>query len=499
MRKPPKLIVSLPGRDVPSVREEAQRAKAAGADIAELRLDRWPVETLERLPQLFPSPIPLLATLRSRAEGGEGPDDELTRARWIERASELPFELVDLELRRDSRRRSLEASRSVLSVHLPSAHPVEAWAPLLERASAGEAFVKVVFPATLEELATEVLPRLPVHRNGPFVLHTTGASGPLLRAWGMRLGLAAVYAQLPRTPPGSRRSAPPVESAQIPVDHLHHYFRHGGEGPLQVLLGHPVAHSFSPAIHANWIRQLDRSGLYIALDVATPAEFDHALRLLEERGANGVNVTHPWKQLALSLSDSASASARTVGAANTLRFENGRRLAENTDVQAVSRRIRELREDGSWDGRSLTVIGTGASASATLFAAKELGIEAVVAGRNPAAANALAARYGAKTWESSAPSPASLLVHATPVGREQERSLDVNLAPLLSRSTYLLDFVYRPADPVLARAAAAAGARYEDGYRLLVYQAARSFELFWGRPLDASLEHRQLEEPPCAA
>jgi len=144
------------------------------------------------------------------------------------------------------------------------------------------------------------------------------------------------------------------------------------------------------------------------------------------------------------------------------------------------------------------VLGAGGAARATLAAARELGASATVFARRPSAAEALAKEFGAAAGAPGEGAPAGLVVHATNVGREPGSSLEVPIAPWLGRLSHLLDWVYAPNEPVVRRAAERAGASYEDGWRLLVYQAAASYEIWWGRPPAEASVVRSVEEGPCA-
>jgi len=172
--------------------------------------------------------------------------------------------------------------------------------------------------------------------------------------------------------------------------------------------------------------------------------------------------------------------------------------AENTDLLAVLRRLEELRQERRWDGRTMTVVGAGGAARATLAAARELGANATVLARPGAAVETVARTFGARLGDPAAEEPASLLVHATPVGREATGALDLPAVPRVAPAGHVLDWVYAPRSPELRRLAERSGATYEDGWRLLVYQAAASHEIWWGHaPAEASVD-RAVTEGPCA-
>jgi len=479
----PLVVVTLPSRSVESARRDAATAAEAGADGAEIRLDRLPSGELARLSELFPPPIPLLATLRSRIEGGDGPDDVAARARILAAAAVLPFRWIDLEYDRD-----LEllgqlppAVGAVLSTHLPAgAGPAELERRLRQGPPAG-ALRKIVLPASVGTLIGRVLPAVPPPGEIPLLIATTGPSGPLLRAWSKRLGMPLVFASLPQGPPG-RRGPLPVEPGQIPVDRLRWFFDNEGEAPIFGIAGHPVAHSASPFLHSGWLRHEGRRGLYVPLDFASDEEFVEALPILAAHGFKGLNVTHPFKETAFAAASRVARGAEACGVANCLTFRGDEVEAENTDLAAILRRLEELRTAGTWNGRTVTVLGAGGAARATLAAARELGASRHLVARRPESTRTLAETFGAGIGSPDKISAGDLVVHATDVGRAGAEELQFPLASLVDASTHVVDWVYRPDDPVIRTTVESVGATYEDGWRLLVYQAAESFAVWWDDP-----------------
>jgi shikimate dehydrogenase len=492
MKRPrPVRIVTLPGRSVPELREQAALAMAAGADMVEIRIDRLSESSPADLAPLFPSEVPLLATYRSRAEGGEGSDHPEERRRMLDDLVGRGFSAVDREGRRDGPPPA--GTKGVVSYHLAALPSRTDLRHLLVAAGPGSWFVKVVAPATLAELIDIVLPALPSPEESSYVVHTTGASGPLLRGWSGRLGMAAVYCSLP-----ARRSRlPSVEPAQIPVDRLRQFQDGPAPGRLFALLGHPVSASASPEIHSKWFDEERQAGLYVPLDVTSESEFEATVRTLADGGFSGVNVTRPWKSTALACSDDSAPNADRAGCANTLVFRAGRVRAENTDVLAVHRRLTELKQEGRWDGGRVTVIGAGGAARASLAASQALGSSATVLARRESEATRIAREFGAESGRWGSPRPTALVVNATPVGLLDGGVLPGIVSDWVLPRGYIVDFVYSPQNPEVARAAAAAGAGYEDGRRLLVYQAAESYRIWWERAIpDASID-RMVAEVQC--
>jgi shikimate dehydrogenase len=267
--------------------------------------------------------------------------------------------------------------------------------------------------------------------------------------------------------------------------------------PRLGVVGWPVAHSRSPAIHNVALAELGMSGWRYQLLPVPPALFDEVTRALPEAGFLGVNVTIPHKQAALALADRASELAGAIGAANTLTFEqDGTISAENTDapglVAALPTGVRGLRA---------LVLGAGGSARAAVWALAHEGAgEVLVWNRTPERARELAGELGAHAV--ARPQPADLLVNCTSVGLAGARAVGPpesrNLEPSandrealnqlqltfdqVGEYPYVVDMVYSGGSTALLRAARAHGARTADGLDVLVEQGALSLELWTGRP-----------------
>jgi shikimate dehydrogenase/3-dehydroquinate dehydratase type I len=479
----PAVVVTLPARTIVDARIQIEEAKEAGADLIEVRFDRFRPEELDRVAGLFPSPLPLLATLRSRAEGGEGPDDPDVRAHVLSDLARHRFRWIDVELARDfpyAETLLRPGERGlIVSSHLRTTAQRSEWTELLRTVVPPGAVRKVVVPASVGQLLQELIPALPPPEESPLVALTTGPSGPLLRVWARRFGFPLVYASLAEKPEGM--SPPPVEPSQIPVDRLRPFLDADGLPPLFAVVGHPVARSRSPTLHARWMRERGQVGMYIALDFENEREFVEAIPSLAEGGFRGLNVTHPFKEAALELASRIGPGADACGVANTLSLGPNEVEAENTDLVAILRRLEELRSSGRWDGTAIGVVGSGGAARATLAAARSLEVTAYVWARRPEVAKTLSQRFGAEVLHDPSRKQPTLVVHATTVGMEaREPSPLPGLTAWLRSGVHVVDWVYAPQDPVVRTSAERAGATYEDGSRLLVYQAAASYGIWWG-------------------
>ncbi len=492
---PPLLVVTLPGRTAEELRAELAVAAQAGADLVEIRLDRLSPGEFTRLERVHDLPlmhpwVPAIGTLRSRSEGGEGPDDPVARAAILQRALELfPFSFLDLEVSRDGALRETFRQDNgrplslVGSTHFPGPVPVGPVVARLEETLASFDVAKVVLPADGRYLVEELLPALRPFKDRPYVVHSVGGLGSVLRVLSRRLGMEWVFGALPEGPP-DRPSPRPVEPSQVPADRLRRFLDAPGDCPWYAVVGRPLGHTLSPYYQNLFFEATEVCGLYVPLEPSASDELPVLLRALRAYGLAGVNVTRPYKTQAASLAEKADEDVELSGAANTLRLPpTGPIEAFNTDVQALRRRLEEGEQEGLWDGGRMLVVGTGGAARAAILAGLGTGARVRVLSRSPERARALAAEFPAEAVQAALPetlTPFPLVVHATPAGQSAGPEDFPPLAPALGKGSWLLDLVYRPILTRLRDWTAAAGARYEDGTRILLYQARESFERFTG-------------------
>jgi shikimate dehydrogenase len=248
------------------------------------------------------------------------------------------------------------------------------------------------------------------------------------------------------------------------------------------VLGWPVAHSRSPAMHNAALQAVGLNDWRYQLLPVSPQLFDETVPELRRAGFQGANVTIPHKAAALALATHPTELAATIGAANTLTFEPGGEIvADNTDAPAL---IGEL--PFAARGQDAVVLGAGGSARAVVWALAGAGARRVsIWNRSSQRAWALADDLGATALAPGEPPPgADILVNCTSVGLDGGDpfgSLPL-VAGSLSNYRCVVDLVYTPSGTRLIDAAAAAGAVTVDGLEILVGQGALSFERFTGLP-----------------
>jgi shikimate dehydrogenase len=256
------------------------------------------------------------------------------------------------------------------------------------------------------------------------------------------------------------------------------------------VLGWPVAHSRSPAMHAAALQELGLAPEWTYQRLPVPPElFAETTRALGGAGFHGANVTIPHKQAALALADEVSEAARAIGAANTLTFApDGTIAAENTDAPGL---IAAMERAGhSPRGLAAMVLGAGGTARAAAWALREAGAREVsVWNRTPERAEELARAFGIRAVR--LPESTDILINCTSVGLVRPASVPESSLNLLSlehdlvgRYSYVVDFVYGTGTTELLVAAREQGVPTLDGLELLVAQGALGLERWTGRPID---------------
>ena len=263
------------------------------------------------------------------------------------------------------------------------------------------------------------------------------------------------------------------------------------------LIGWPAAHSRSPLIHHYWLRTLGIEGGY-NIEAVPPEGFAEFVLHLSTHGFVGANVTIPHKERALALSIP-DARARAIGAANTLWYEAGELRSTNTDVEGFVNNLDACAPGWDQAGEAL-VLGAGGSSRAVVFGLIERGIKHVhLANRTLDRARALADQFGAAVhpvaWDAIGEllPRAGVLINTTSLGMHGQPPLEIDIGRLPSHAV-VADLVYVPLQTSLLSAARARGLRSADGLGMLLHQAVRGFELWFGQRPEVTPELRALVE-----
>jgi 3-dehydroquinate dehydratase/shikimate dehydrogenase len=469
------ICAALNAGDTGATRAAMRRARAAGADLVELRLDLMREFDLAKL--LADRPLPVVVTYRRADQGGSRQLDEDRRLEILNRALALGAEYVDVELGSEAGIRRAGPGKLIISHHDFEGVPADLETLARSIAAAGADIVKI--SATPRD-PLECLPlyALPAKVSKPVVVIGMGEYGAASRLLALRFGAFASYCALAPeecTAPG-----------QFPVAEMVRDYRAQSIGPATRLfgvIGDPIAHSLSPAIHNAAYREMQLDALYVSFRVRADAGF--FLKRYAALGFEGFSVTLPHKVAALAAADGADDVARKIGAANTITVRSGRLLADNTDADAgVAELAAALGGADKLAGRTVLVLGAGGAARAVAWGLVERGrARVVVSNRSPERGEKLAAELGAefRSPDALADLAYDAAVNTTPLGLYPKTGATPLAAGLIRPGAVIFDTVYNPLETRLLREAKERGAKTVDGLGMFVAQAARQIQLWTGR------------------
>jgi len=442
-----------------------RRDEVVGADLVELRLDSVSDPSVSGA--LADRRLPVILTCRAAWEGGQFKGSEEERRRILQEALASDANYVDIEWRAHftDLLSQTEGRRIVLSMHDFNGVPAD----LTERAQAmrstGAELIKL---AVTTSRLSDCLPLLDlgaqIGRRGT-VLVGMGECGLATRVLAAQFGSVWTYA-------GNER-----QLGQITPAELDSYRFRAVTGTTQVygLVGSPIGHSVSPAMHNASFAANQIDAVYLPLPAADADDF---VRFAKAIGLRGASVTIPFKVSLFDRMDEVYPVARRIGAINTIRVMDERWVGGNTDASGF---LTPLKDRMPLRGTRVAVLGAGGSARAVAAALSSSQAQVTVYARNPLRAQEIATNASCAA-AALPPEPGSwdLLVNCTPVGMHphvDETPLDASL--LTGR--YVYDLVYNPTNTRLLREASAAGCQTIGGLEMLVAQATEQFEWWTGR------------------
>lgn len=272
-----------------------------------------------------------------------------------------------------------------------------------------------------------------------------------------------------------------------------------GKTRLAGIMGWPVAHSRSPALHNFWLDEHGIDGAYVPLPVR-PGQLEQALLALPALGFRGCNLTIPHKQAALSVVDRVEPLARRIGAMNTVIVAaDGSLEGRNTDVYGFRENLRDGAPEWEPSAGPAVVLGAGGAARAVVAALSEMGVaDFRLVNRTRARAESVAedlegspSRISICPWQArdTVLEDAGLLVNATSLGMTSEPDLTIDLSRL-PKHAVVVDLVYVPLETGLLAAARRRGHCCVDGLGMLLHQGRPGFEAWFGTPVRATRELR---------
>jgi 3-dehydroquinate dehydratase/shikimate dehydrogenase len=534
------VCVPITVHDLAPALADAHAARDGGADLVEFRIDECfsgsGDEREERLVQslVADSPLPCIVTCRSVAEGGSYDGDEMERVSLLERlvlgpgvvhpprfidvelgayvASANIRQKIDLAVRHPAQVREVDTSL-ILSIHDFGGRPVDLSRRLLKACEEpAAAVVKVAFRARSLHDALELLD-LPANLARPVIALGMGEFGVVTRLLAGKFGGLLTFASL-------RPSSATAPGQPTLKDLLETYRFRAVRRSTKVygIVGFPVTHSRSPAVHNAGFEALGIDACYVPLPVgaspddpqASYASFKGAMAELiahPRLDLRGCSITLPHKEHALRLATESGwridPIAVIAGAANTLVIDRSGDepavTATNTDAPAIVARLEAAM--GPLAGRSVAIVGAGGVARAAAAACLLAGARVHLFNRTLERAARLAAELrariegahvGASTLDALATHACDALVQATSMGMESGDAAAALAAPLeamasLNPAMVVLETVYTPVRTPLVAEARRLNLRCITGLEVFVDQAERQFEGWTGRPAPEGL------------
>lgn len=495
-----KLCATLMPRDT-SHAMQLMADHAPLADLFELRVDAMQQCDLAAI--LKNRPRPLIVTNRSADEGGRRPQPTHQRLALLQQAIQLNADYVDVELAALPALRNMtataaatagtlnrrSATRLIVSYHNLVEMPADI-ADIARRISRTEAdIVKVV--GTARTLADNLpIFNLLQQSEKPTIALAMGELGLMSRLLAGKFDAAITFAAIDPENCGA--------PGQLTLEQMRRLYRATNVNPatkVYAVMGNPVAHSLSPAIHNAAFQALDIDALYLPLKVeADPAE---AVRTLAAIPIDGYSVTIPHKQAVMAACAEIDPLAADIGAVNTLlRRDDGSYFATNTDVTSAMKVLANALAPRQFDGLNAAIIGAGGVARAYAFGLRKNGAKVVLTDVDPNRAAQLADAANATAADAlDLPSIADalpnrrfdILMNASPIGMWPNVDASPVNAALLRPGTIVFDAVYNPLQTRLLKDAAAAGCTTISGIEQFIGQAVEQFELWTQRPAPAPL------------
>jgi 3-dehydroquinate dehydratase / shikimate dehydrogenase len=494
------LIVPVTESSPQACREAMAAAAAGGADAVELRLDFLPDMAEKDLPLLLKDPpCPILATCRAAAEGGQCDWSNHRRASLLAQAVRLGARWVDFELAALGEAGELltalgeaRAAELIVSYHNFQRRPDDLAAILARLEASPGQINKIAFAAGGPEDAWEAFDLLRRSRKPAMVL-AMGECGVASRILARKFGAFGTFAAL-----AEDRQSAPGQPTLAELRGLYRWKAISATTHIYGVVGCPVSHSLSPAIHNAAFAAERRDAVYVPLRVESGAEpFNRFLDAVLARpwtDLRGLSVTLPHKENALARvgADNVDELARQIGAINTLAITSdaARPLRGwNTDYAAamdvLAKALDGRRE--SLHGRRAAVLGAGGVARAIVAALAHYGADTTVYNRTLARAQELAREFDrgaagpvrAMALEELVQLKADIIINCTPLGMHphvQEGPLPKGVA--LPAGAIVFDTIYNPIRTRLLSQAAQGGCRTLSGLEMFLNQAAAQYELW---------------------
>ncbi len=498
------LTVPISANNLDKAARQIKAAKAAGAEMLELRTDYLENLSVPVVNDLITvakkkSALPIIVTCRDKQQGGAIDYPQQLRVQVLCSALRAGAEFVDFEYDNFLSMTNQEKIRVALSQNtrarlILSVHNFET-----KFDSIGKLYRRITtaHPAAIPKLVYTAN-----HINDCFaafdLLHNTsderivfcmGASGLVSRVIAKKLGSLVTFASL-----DEKNATAPGQLTIRQLKNLYRYDYVNTDTELYGIIGSPIAHSLSPAVHNESFANIKANKIYLPLLVdGGKDEFDLFMRGVLARGwlgFRGFSVTIPHKSNAVGYAKGSGGVveplAEKIGAANTVLIDaDGKLSAYNTDYAgALDALTSALKiKEADLNGMAVAVIGAGGAARAVVAGLRSTGAKVKIYNRTVEKGQKLAAEFGCDFagLEDLQGLDAKLVINCTSVGMHP----NVDVTPLpkkcLQKDMTVFDTVYNPAQTMLLKQAEEKGAKTIDGISMFINQAAAQLKLFTGK------------------
>jgi 3-dehydroquinate dehydratase/shikimate dehydrogenase len=446
------------------------------ADIIELRIDHIPeLQDAERCIEesLKSKTKPVIVTNRPEREGGKFSGSEQDRLRLLQKAIDLGADYVDVEydsIKQIVRRKN---SKIIISYHNFKDTPQDLSKIYNDICQHKPDIVKIVTYA--KDITDNIrIFELLNTANIPIISFCMGELGHISRILTRKFGGLLTFASLER----GKESAP----GQLTVDELsktYHFKNINKETKLYGIIGNPVSHSMSPAIHNASFTEKGLNNVYVPLKVSNIGTF---IKEYMEIDFQGFSVTIPHKESVLPFLDDVEHTAEKIGAINTIVRQDGKLTGYNTDCMAALIALdNSLRGAGSTlNDKKVSIIGAGGVARAIAFGLMEKGCNITIYNRTIERAEKLSndVKCRFKRFEEINKLNSDILINSTPIGMFPEVGRTPVPENVLKEGMIVFDAVYNPVETKLLRDAREKGCHTVNGLTMFINQAAEQFRLW---------------------
>lgn len=463
-------------------------AAEAGVGLVELRID-----CLRRDPDLKRilkvRPTPLVFTIRRGADGGLWHGSEEKRQQLLREAIALGVDYVDLEMDIASKIRRFGKVKRIVSYHNFKGTPAEL-PDIAEQCDEMDA--DIVKVATLANSVADACRVLEVARSAevPTIPIAMGEIGFFTRVLGRKFGAPHTYAGF-----NPERTFAPGMPNYRDLERDYAYSQIDPATEVFGVIGDPIGHSLSPAIHNAAFRHLGINAVLVPFLIPS-GTLKESIQAVEALGVKGYSITIPHKEAIVPLLDAKDGAVEKTGTCNTVLLEDGKRVGHNTDYRAAMETLEDVLGGRPADGETsplldkpVLVLGAGGVARAIAFGLQRRGATITITNRHDDRATQLAEEVGCRTvnWGQRASTLCDVIINCTPVGMHPNVD-DTPVPPAAFQRTGMVAFdtVYHPENTMFLKLARERGALTVSGVDMFVHQAAAQFKMYTGQdaPVD---------------